>query len=124
MTSTAKVGSMKNSTQNLAAAPQDKCSSSSSTTTYTTLFLFCAKHFKSASVLWSHINSVYISRQKFPAVSYLSLHNCLICSSLACHWGMGCCLSNLFCYMVGLHYLSVAKCYKTQWQWPISSLKD
>ena len=27
-----------------------------------------------------------MSRQEFPAVSYFSLRNYLICSSLACHW--------------------------------------
>ena len=85
MTSAAKVGSI-NSTTSLVAAPQDKSSSSSSSTTCTTLFLLCAEHFKSAFALWNHINSIHISRQGFPAVSYFLLHNCLICSSSACHW--------------------------------------
>ena len=75
-----------NSTASLVAAPQGKCSISSSTTTHTTLFLLCTKHFKPASALWNHINSVHTSRQEFAAISYFSLHNCLICSSLASHW--------------------------------------
>ena len=81
----AKFGSI-NSTTSFVAAPHDKCSSSFSSTTHTTLFPLCAKHFKSAPALWNHINSVHISRQEFPVVSYFSLHNCLICFSLACHW--------------------------------------
>ena len=85
MTLSVEVGSM-NSAANLVVAPQDKCSSSPSTITHTTLFPFCAKHFKSASDLWYHINSVYIPRQEHPAVSYFSLHNYLDHSSLASHW--------------------------------------
>ena len=85
MTSAAIVGSI-NSTTSLVAAPQDKCSSSSSTTTCIILFRLCVKQFKSVSALWNHINSVHISRQEFPAVSYFSLQDYLICSSLAYHW--------------------------------------
>ena len=50
------------------------------------MFPLCAKHFKSASALWNHINSSQIFRQEIPAVTYFLLHNCLICSSLTCHW--------------------------------------
>ena len=55
MTSAAEAGSV-NSTVSLVVAPQDKYSSASSTTTCT----LCAKHFKSASALWNHVNSVHI----------------------------------------------------------------
>ena len=85
MTSAAIFGLM-NLIASLVAAPQDKCFSFSSTTTHTILFPLCVKHFKSASALWNHINSVHIFRQEFPAVSYFLLHNCLNCSSLAYHW--------------------------------------
>ena len=85
MTSATKVGSM-NSTASFVVVPQHKCSSSSSTATRTTPFPLYAKYFESASALWKQINFIHISRQELPAVSYISLYNCLICPSLACHW--------------------------------------
>ena len=56
--------------------------SSSSTITYTTSLILCAKYFKSMPALLYHIHSVHIYFQTgIPSSFLLSLHSCLVFSS-------------------------------------------
>ena len=67
------------------SVPDSNITPSSPTLTDNHLCPLCTKQFPSATLLWSHINNVHISRQEFPKLNFFTQYHRLICSSPTCH---------------------------------------
>ena len=66
------------------SVPDSNIAPSSATLADNHLCPLCSKQFPSATLLWSHINNVHISRQEFPKLSFFTQYHRLICSSPTC----------------------------------------
>ena len=66
------------------SVPDSNITPSSPTLTDNHLCPLCTKQFPSATLLWSHINNVHISRQEFPRLNFFTQYHRLICSSPTC----------------------------------------